>query len=100
MEKFDIAEKKLNKELDIEDFIKTSRVSKLLHRFKLKKRQQFLVKYFRKFLIQNEDVLKRREDADDTELDDQIDKLEPFKNTEDKRIMFEITGKRLQEQDF
>ena len=45
-------------------------------------------------------MLKRVEDGEETELDDQIDKLEPFENEEDKRIMFEMTGKRLGKQDF
>ena len=60
MAKFAIAREKLKSEVDMKEIIVFNRVSKFLHRFHSTKRQRASVAHFKRYTIQDKEVLDPR----------------------------------------
>ena len=101
LQKFKIAREKLNGEVDMKNIITFLRISKLMQKMWLSRRQRLSVPYFRCYTIEDYQVEQSRsiEKRGITEKRI-ISECEPDTNDLDKRILYELTGIKLDPADY
>ena len=108
--KYQLALDRLSQEQDIQYLIQMNRISRLLHKFTLEARQRRAINYSHKYVISEKDikraevakadgeVAKAPEDNDTTEKI--LNGFDPNKNEKDRRLLYEVAGIRLFENEF
>ena len=106
-EKFNLALARLSKEHDIQHLIEMNRIARLLHKSVFLTRQQLAIKFSHKYVISNKDtrvakaVSKKPKVAQaDKTVEKVLNGFDPARNDQDRRILFEVTGMRLDKDDF
>ena len=117
-----LAHEKFDSEVDLKNIIMALRVSKFVGKMETNKRQRDSIAYFRRYTIDDNDVMNeksrrtRREEVEaqlgkearrqleqhklDAEKERVIEGCEPGKNANDRRVLFELTGRRFKPEDF
>ena len=99
----DAAMEKLQDEIDLKEMIKFMRVSHLIHKVTLSKRQRHSVHYFRRYSIKDERS-ERNEKNDRNKSDQPRVEIEKARvigennadtDPKDARILYELSGQRL-----
>ena len=107
-QKFLIALERLTSEKDIQHVIEMNRVNKLLHKVNFLPRQVRAINYGHKFVISNRDIVKaERADFDKKQKlsslmteHELLDGFDPLSCETDRRILHEVTGMRLFNDEF
>lgn len=117
-----LAQKKFDSEVDMFNIIKSLRVSKFLSKMETNKRQRTSIPYFRRYTITDYDIIldERRMEKEkemlkaldknarsqleqtllETEKESVIEGCKPESEANDRRILFELTGRRFSPNDF
>ncbi len=108
--KFEIAQKRLLDEQDLQKMIATNRITRFLHKLRFKARQRRAVSFFSKYLLTEKDVDDAQNASEpgligtEQALHFPIEKIyqdfEPEEDPWDKRLLYEVTGLRLNENDY
>ena len=102
--KFLVAQKRLQKEQDIQYLIEMNRVSRLLHKARFMPRQRRAIAFFQRYIISEKDLdqqegLDRQRATtiltDDPYLDELMSGFDPRNDLFDRRLYFEVTGNSL-----
>ena len=100
----DAAMEKLQKEIDLKKIIKLMRVSHLVQKIVLSKRQRWSVPHFRRYKVKDElaerDEKNERNESDqppvEIKFDRIIDELKADQDPKDARILYELSGIRVE----
>ena len=93
--KFKIAKEKLNSEVDMKNIVTFRRISTFLHKLQTKRRQRLSVDYFRRYTVQDSEINRPKQMKRDMTQKRILSECEPGRSDIDKRILFEMTGVRL-----
>ena len=100
-EKFENANKEIYKEIDLEYLIYHVRVLKMLMRANTKKRQRKSVMYFKRYMIEDGDKVKPNNlFGNDMAAESMIENFDAVGNEIDRRILYELTGRKLDPEDY
>ena len=108
--KFMQAIQRLSKEQDIQHMIEMNRISRLLHKMNFLQRQRHAVSYSHKFVVTDQDiwklqartqkVSKEKFNDSETRIKAILKGFDPVNDKQDRCILYEITGMRLQVDEF
>ena len=100
----DAARKKLHAEFDFEHIVQVLRISRFLAQLQLTRRQRLTVEFFRKYAVLPKDIKRLRDGKEKhvrgLSVDSIVKGLHPHDNAIDRRILFELAGVRLDEDEF
>eukprot|EP00352_Strombidinopsis_acuminata_P002032 CAMPEP_0176383498 /NCGR_PEP_ID=MMETSP0126-20121128/33556_1 /TAXON_ID=141414 ORGANISM="Strombidinopsis acuminatum, Strain SPMC142" /NCGR_SAMPLE_ID=MMETSP0126 /ASSEMBLY_ACC=CAM_ASM_000229 /LENGTH=102 /DNA_ID=CAMNT_0017748611 /DNA_START=312 /DNA_END=620 /DNA_ORIENTATION=- len=85
---------RLDKELDILHYIEGARKARFIGQMYMSKSQGHMVRYFRRYALTAKHLFQQHIDYDPTS-DELLEDFSPESNLTDKRILFEITGRKL-----
>ena len=89
MEVHEQANDRLSGEIDLLDFIKTSRILRFITSYSLRRKQRQLVQYFNAYHL-DENFLQLPQEKPPQSTFEMLEKFDPKKNKNDHRILFEI----------
>ena len=101
--RFGIALQRLSEENDIQRNLSHNRISYIANKSKFKSTQRLTVNYSRKFIISDLDMRATRDEAAVIKIDSKewvIEEFDPEENETDRRLLYQITGLRFNEDDF
>lgn len=108
--KWQIAQKRLMDEQDIQKIIFLNRVTRLIHKIRFKARQRRAVSYFRKYVLSDNDIDSSASERQDDKVADDFMEVpdagillkgfDPQSDLWDRRLLYEVTGMRLDDQDY
>ena len=98
-ELFEEANDRLEGETDILHFIRTSRILNFITLYSLRRNQRQLVQYFKAYHLDEEELeLPPEKPPQSTE--EMLRRFDPRTSLDDHRILYEITGHKLEQQQF
>ena len=97
--KFEVALERLSREQDIQYLIEKNRVSSLLHKMAFLSRQRLAIKYSRKYTINSGGASHRKVLVQD-DANKVLNGFDPVYDEQDRRMLFEVTGLRLNKEEF
>ena len=71
-----------------------------MQKTQLKKRQRDIVQYFMRYVIENKEIKKKEIARRQSTANQLVDDLEPARDDFDRRILFEISKRRVDAEDF
>ena len=96
----DAAREKLAKEFDFEHVMSVLRISRFLAHLQLSRRQRLTVDFFRKYTVRRKDVDKAEANPPGMSVEAIVKGMRPREDSIDKRILYELSGLRLNDSDF
>ena len=99
-EKFKKARYEMLRERDVEYVIYNLRILKFMQKTLLKKRQRDIVQYFMRYLIENDEICEREVARRAKTAEQLIEDLDPIGDIYDRRILFEMTSRRIEAEDY
>lgn len=105
--KMQVAQERLDAEYDIVNMLLLNRITRLLHKTNLSKRQRKTLTFSHKYVISASDVsragqpdLVKKSEESAQAVDQLLDGFNPEVDAVDRRLLFEITGRELEEGEF
>ena len=98
-ELFEEANDRLEGETDILHFIRTSRILNFITLYSLRRNQRQLVQYFKAYHL-DEDELELPPEKPPQSTEEMLRRFDPRTNLDDHRILYEITGHKLEQAQF
>ena len=98
--KFQIAKDKLGEEVDMKNIIIYQRVSNFLNRIHSSRRQRLSVDYFRRYTVTDTEIGRKKLGKKGMTENRIINECQPTRSDIDKRILFEMTGVKLDRDEF
>ena len=80
--------------------IYNQRIQNFMQKTTLKKRQREIVQYFMRYVIENDEIKKKDISSRQLTAKQLIDGLDPVQDDYDRRILFEVSKRRVEEGDF
>ena len=90
----------MKKEIDLESLIYNMRVLKMIIRAVTKKRQRKAVQYFKRFVVNDDQEVEQDMANHNMTAEQLIDGFDALSDKYDKRILYEITGRKLNQEDY
>ena len=88
------------RERDVENVIYNLRILKFMQKTLLKKRQRDIVQYFMRYLIEDDEICERAVAPRAKTANELIENLNPIEDIYDRRILFEMTSRRVEAEDY
>ena len=88
------------RERDVEYVIYNLRILKFMQKTLLKKRQRDIVQYFMRYLIENDEICECEVARRAKTAEQLIEDLDPIGDIYDRRILFEMTSRRIEAEDY
>ena len=90
----------MQQEIDLESLIYNMRVLKMIIRAVTKKRQRKAVQYFKRFVVNDDKEVEQDMVSHNMTAEQLIDGFDALSDNYDKRILYEITGRKLNQEDY
>ena len=84
----------------MKNIIVLQRINKFVQKLLLARRQRYSVEYFRRYAIEDYEVNKPESMKRGIGLDRILSELQPKREKADKRILYELTGIKLNQDDY
>ena len=100
--RIDLAVQKMQHEMSVMTYIRASRIAHLASKTFFNRRQRMSTQYFRRYAIRSEDLAKDENPKNMREFDEDrvISECDYNNNKLDRRILYELTGEKLEEDDY
>ena len=76
------------------------RIQKFMQKSQLKKRQRDMVQYFMRYVIEDDEIQNKEVARRQATADQLIDGMDPVSDMHDRRILFELTKRRVEAEDY